>query len=76
MGRSEPSEEIQTCRHSLLVNHRQSIISILDGISATHRHSFKAIGQLPGFAKNLARFGELERIGFEIRRVEFALVPA
>ena len=37
MGRSEPSEEIQTCRHSLLVNQRQSIISILDGISATHR---------------------------------------
>jgi hypothetical protein len=37
--RSEPSGEIQTCRHSLLANHRQSIISILDRISATHRGS-------------------------------------
>jgi hypothetical protein len=36
MGRSEPSGEIQTCRLSLPANHRQSIISILDGISATH----------------------------------------
>ena len=36
MGRSESPGEIQTCRHSLLANHRQSIISILDGISATH----------------------------------------
>ena len=45
MGRSKPSGEIQTCRHSSLANHRQSIISILDGISATHSYVFHHSGR-------------------------------
>jgi hypothetical protein len=47
MGRSKPSGEIQTCCHSLPANRRQSIISILDGISATHSSTNRI--RNPGF---------------------------